>query len=59
MRRKDQSLIIKKVTSKVSRNSKVGYIINEGGKDYFYSREELDLTQIAFSEQELMLKDKR
>lgn len=48
----------KKVTSKVSRNSKVGYIINEGDKDYFYSREELDLTQIAFSEQELMLKDK-
>ena len=48
----------KKVTSKVSRSSKVGYIINEGGKDYFYSREELDLTQIAFSEQELMLKDK-
>ena len=48
----------KKVTSKISRNSKVGYIINEGGKDYFYSREELDLTQIAFSEQELMLKDK-
>ena len=48
----------KKVTSKVSRNGKVGYIINEGGKDYFYSREELDLTQIAFSEQELMLKDK-
>ena len=48
----------KKVTSKVSRNNKVGYIINEGGKDYFYSREELDLTQIAFSEQELMLKDK-
>ena len=48
----------KKVTSKVSRNSKVGYIINEGGKDYFYLREELDLTQIAFSEQELMLKDK-
>ena len=48
----------KKVTNRVSRNSKVGYIINEGGKDYFYSREELDLTQIAFSEQELMLKDK-
>ena len=48
----------KKVTKKVSRNSKIGYIINEGGKDYFYSREELDLTQIAFSEQELMLKDK-
>lgn len=48
----------KKVTNKISRNSKVGYIINEGGKDYFYSREELDLTQIAFSEQELMLKDK-
>ena len=48
----------KKVTNKVSRNSKVGYIINEDGKDYFYSREELDLTQIAFSEQELMLKDK-
>ena len=48
----------KKVTNKVSRNSKIGYIINEGGKDYFYSREELDLTQIAFSEQELMLKDK-
>ena len=48
----------KKVTNKVSRNSKIGYIINEDGKDYFYSREELDLTQIAFSEQELMLKDK-
>ena len=48
----------KKVTNKISRNSKVGYIINEGGKDYFYSREELDLTQIAFSEQELMLKDR-
>ncbi|WP_247928531.1 pneumococcal-type histidine triad protein [Streptococcus mitis] len=48
----------KKVTNKISRNSKVGYIINEGGKDYFYSREELDLTQIAFSEQQLMLKDK-
>lgn len=48
----------KKVTNKISRNSKVGYIINEGGKDYFYSREELDLTQIAFSEQKLMLKDK-
>lgn len=48
----------KKVTNKISRNSKVGYIINEGGKDFFYSREELDLTQIAFSEQELMLKDK-
>ena len=48
----------KKVTNKVSRNSKVGYIINQGGKDYFYPREELDLTQIAFSEQELMLKDK-
>ena len=48
----------KKVTNKISRNSKVGYIINAGGKDYFYSREELDLTQIAFSEQELMLKDK-
>lgn len=48
----------KKVTNKISRKSKVGYIISEGGKDYFYSREELDLTQIAFSEQELMLKDK-
>ena len=48
----------KKVTNKISRNSKIGYIINEDGKDYFYSREELDLTQIAFSEQELMLKDK-
>ena len=48
----------KKVTNKISRNSKVGYIINEGGKEYFYSRDELDLTQIAFSEQELMLKDK-
>ena len=48
----------KKVTNKISRNSKIGYIINEGGKDYFYSREELDLTQIAFSEQELMLKDR-
>ena len=54
----DYKKVTKKVTKKVSRNSKIGYIINEGGKDYFYSREELDLTQIAFSEQELMLKDK-
>lgn len=48
----------KKVTNKISRNSKVGYVLKENGKEYFYSRDELDLTQIAFSEQELMLKDK-
>lgn len=48
----------KKVTNKISRNSKVGYVLKENGKEYFYSRDELDLTQIAFSEQELMLKDR-
>ena len=48
----------KKVTSKVTKDGKVGYVLKENGKEYFYSRDELDLTQIAFSEQELMLKDK-
>lgn len=48
----------KKVTSKVTKDGKVGYVIKENGKEYFYSRDELDLTQIAFSEQELMLKDR-
>ena len=48
----------KKVTSKVTKDNKVGYVIKENGKEYFYSRDELDLTQIAFSEQELMLKDR-
>ena len=48
----------RKVTSKVTKDGKVGYVLKEDGKEYFYSRDELDLTQIAFSEQELMLKDK-
>ena len=48
----------KNVTSKVTKDGKVGYVIKENGKEYFYSRDELDLTQIAFSEQELMLKDR-
>ena len=48
----------KKVTGKVTKNGKVGYVLKENGKEYFYSRDELDLTQIAFSEQELMLKDR-
>ena len=48
----------KKVTSKVTKDGKVGYVLKENGKEYFYSRDELDLTQIAFSEQELMLKDR-
>lgn len=48
----------KKVVRKETQNNQVGYIISENGKDYFYSRNELDLTQIAFSEQELMLKDR-
>lgn len=48
----------KKVTSKVTKDGKVGYVLKEDGKEYFYSRDELDLTQIAFSEQELMLKDR-
>ena len=48
----------KKVTGKVTKDGKVGYVLKEDGKEYFYSRDELDLTQIAFSEQELMLKDR-
>ncbi|MDG8257558.1 pneumococcal-type histidine triad protein [Streptococcus pneumoniae] len=48
----------KKVTAKVTKDGKVGYVLKENGKEYFYSRDELDLTQIAFSEQELMLKDR-
>ena len=48
----------KRVTSKVTKDGKVGYVLKENGKEYFYSRDELDLTQIAFSEQELMLKDR-
>ena len=48
----------KKVTSKVTKDGKVSYVLKENGKEYFYSRDELDLTQIAFSEQELMLKDR-
>ncbi|WP_369351071.1 pneumococcal-type histidine triad protein [Streptococcus hillyeri] len=47
----------KKVSKKHISNGKVGYIITRDGKDYFYSRDELDLTQIAFAEQELMLQD--
>ena len=48
----------KRVTSKVTKDGKIGYVLKENGKEYFYSRDELDLTQIAFSEQELMLKDR-
>ncbi|MGV2994455.1 pneumococcal-type histidine triad protein [Streptococcus porcinus] len=48
----------KKVSLKVVNNGKVGYMMTKDGKDYFYDREHLDLTQIAFAEQELMLKDK-
>ena len=48
----------KRVTSEVTKDGKVGYVLKENGKEYFYSRDELDLTQIAFSEQELMLKDR-
>ena len=48
----------KKVTGKVTKDGKVSYVLKEDGKEYFYSRDELDLTQIAFSEQELMLKDR-
>ena len=48
----------KKVTGKVTKDGKVGYVLKENGKEHFYSRDELDLTQIAFSEQELMLKDR-
>ena len=47
-----------RVNSKVTKDGKVGYVLKENGKEYFYSRDELDLTQIAFSEQELMLKDR-
>ena len=48
----------KRVNSKVTKDGKVGYVLKENGKEYFYSRDELDLTQIAFSEQELMLKER-
>lgn len=49
----------KKASRKVTKDGKVGYIMSKDGKDYFYARDQLDLTQIAFAEQELMLKDKK
>ncbi|HEP1496505.1 TPA: pneumococcal-type histidine triad protein [Streptococcus pyogenes] len=49
----------KKVSRKVTKDGKVGYMMPKDGKDYFYARDQLDLTQIAFAEQELMLKDKK
>lgn len=48
----------KKVSRKVTNGGKIGYMMIKDGKDYFYDRDHLDLTQIAFAEQELMLKDK-
>ncbi|VTS40624.1 histidine triad protein [Streptococcus pseudoporcinus] len=48
----------KNVSRKVVNEGKVGYMMTKDGKDYFYDRDHLDLTQIAFAEQELMLKDK-
>lgn len=36
------------------RNGQTGYLMKDNGKEYFYSREELDLTKISFAEQELM-----
>ncbi|EHJ56216.1 streptococcal histidine triad protein [Streptococcus urinalis FB127-CNA-2] len=47
-----------KVLSKEMKSGKVGYTMLVDGKSVFYAREQLDLTQIAFAEQELMLKDK-
>ncbi len=48
--------MIQKVTSKVTKDGAV-MLVKENGKEYFYSRDELT-HQIAFSEQELMLKDR-
>ena len=44
----------KKVSKKMIRNGQTGYLMKDNGKEYFYSREELDLTKISFAEQELM-----
>lgn len=48
---------ISKVTRKKIHNGKIGYILTINNKEYYYDRGELDLTQIAFVEQELMLKN--
>ncbi|WP_165620631.1 pneumococcal-type histidine triad protein [Streptococcus equi] len=56
---KDMSFDAKHVSRKVTNGGKVGYMMTKDGKEYFYDREHLDLTQIAFAEQELMLKDKQ
>ncbi|MGT2807182.1 pneumococcal-type histidine triad protein [Streptococcus iniae] len=47
----------KNVLTKKTENGKVGYLVRENGKEIFYDRNHLDWTQIAFAEQELMLKD--
>lgn len=47
-----------KVKAKETRDGKVGYILTANGVDYFYPRTELDLTQISFAEQQLMIQSK-
>ncbi|MGE9834065.1 pneumococcal-type histidine triad protein [Streptococcus orisratti] len=44
----------KKVSKKLTQNGQTGYLMKDNGKEYFYAREELDLTKISFAEQELM-----
>ena len=44
----------KKVSKKLTQNGQTGYLMKDNGKEYFYEREELDLTKISFAEQELM-----
>ncbi|MGT2844039.1 pneumococcal-type histidine triad protein [Streptococcus hongkongensis] len=57
---KPNSLIFdaKLVSRKVKKGSQIGYMMLKDGKEFYYDREQLDLTQIAFAEENLMLKDK-
>lgn len=46
----------KLVSAKVNRDGEVGYLMTVSGQsDHFFKRSELDLTQIAFAEQTLMM----
>ncbi|MGT2867012.1 pneumococcal-type histidine triad protein [Streptococcus fryi] len=49
------AFIAQMVIAKETRGGKVGYIIISDGVTHFYSRDELDLTQISFAEQQLMM----
>lgn len=53
---KDSHFDAKLVTKKVKHGDVNGYIVSKNGIDYFIPIHQLDLTQQAFAEQELMLK---